>query len=99
LLFGDLLGSSNVKDSRIVHQNVETTEMFQGEFEDAVNLVVLRNIRRQNESAVADLVGGLFEELFPATDQGNPSAFARQRDRARTADTAASAGDDGNFLS
>jgi hypothetical protein len=55
LLFRDLLGSSNVKDSRIVQQNIEAAEMCHGLLDDVGNFVLRRHIRHQDESRVADL--------------------------------------------
>jgi hypothetical protein len=76
LFFRNLLGGSNVQDSRIIQQNIESAEMRHGVLDDAGNFVFLGHIRRERERGGADLTSNFFEERFAPSNERNSCAFS-----------------------
>ena len=98
LFFRNLFSASSAENSGIVEQDIDSTKGFHCLFNHAFNPGWLRYIGGYGQRRTSCLTSYFFDPVFAAANQDNVGALADQGERARAANAAAGAGDDGYFV-
>src|ERR1700752_1054844 len=83
LLFRNLLGVADGKDSGVIHQKVEPAEPAHCLIEQVIQLASAGNVGGNSNGTVANLAGNFFDTIFAPAAQNHARSFSGQGNSAR----------------